>query len=90
MKTSLEIDDRLYQEARMRAARDGTTVRALVEEGLAAVLGLGPPIAPRDAERERRELAELEALAAQVRVLPLLTTASDDELLDYDDDGGFA
>lgn len=90
MKTSLEIDDRLYQEARMRAARDGTTVRALVEEGLAAVLGLGPPTAPRDAERERRELAELEALAGQVRGLPLLTTSSDDELLGYDDDGGFA
>lgn len=34
MKTTVEIPDSLLEEARRLAAREGTTVRALVEEGL--------------------------------------------------------
>lgn len=44
MKTTVEIPDALLEEARRLATREGTTVRALMEEGLRRVI----------AERERR------------------------------------
>ena len=38
MKTTIEINDELFRSARQRAADTGTTLRALVEEGLRSVL----------------------------------------------------
>lgn len=38
MKTTLEISPPLLRRAKKIAARDGTTLRALVEEGLASTL----------------------------------------------------
>jgi len=38
MKTTLEISDPLLREARKVAAREGTTLRALVEQGLRQVV----------------------------------------------------
>ena len=38
MKTTLDIADPLLREARQIAARDGTTLRALVEQGLRNVV----------------------------------------------------
>jgi hypothetical protein len=46
MKTDVEIEDLLLRDARALAARDGTTVGALVEEGLRARLA---PFRLRDA-----------------------------------------
>lgn len=38
MKTSIDITDALFEQARELAAHEGTTLRALVEEGLRMVL----------------------------------------------------
>lgn len=38
MKTTVEIPDALLEEARKLASREGTTVRALVEEGLRKIV----------------------------------------------------
>lgn len=39
MKTTIDIADSLFEATRTAAAREGTTFRALVEEGLRTVLG---------------------------------------------------
>ena len=38
MKTTVEISDSLLEEARKLAAKDGTTVRAFVEQGLRRIV----------------------------------------------------
>lgn len=38
MKTTVEIPDSLLEEARKLASREGTTVRALFEEGLRRII----------------------------------------------------
>jgi hypothetical protein len=38
MKTTVEISARLLDEARRLAAREGTTLRALIEEGLRRIV----------------------------------------------------
>ncbi|MGH8771413.1 MAG: type II toxin-antitoxin system VapB family antitoxin, partial [Burkholderiales bacterium] len=38
MKTTIEISDSLFNEAKKIAARDGTTVKTLVEHGLRHVI----------------------------------------------------
>lgn len=52
MKTTIEISDSLFERAKRHAARHGTTLRALVEQGLSAVLREGarrPSFRLRDA-----------------------------------------
>lgn len=43
MKTTIEISDALLRAAKRRADERGTTLRALVEEGLRSVLEEAPP-----------------------------------------------
>ncbi len=38
MKTTVEISDSLLEEARKLAAREGTTLKALIEQGLRTVV----------------------------------------------------
>ena len=47
MKTTIDIADSMLKAAKEAAAREGTTLRALVEEGLRAVLGRRRAKAPR-------------------------------------------
>jgi Arc/MetJ family transcription regulator len=42
MKTTIEISDALFDDAKRHATERGTTLRALVEEGLRTVLDSGP------------------------------------------------
>lgn len=59
MKTRLEISDPLLREARKTAAREGVTLRALVERGLRRVVGearLGKPFKLRRASFNGRGL----------------------------------
>ena len=51
MKTTIDISDPLLSEARQAAARDGVTIRALVEQGLRLALAQRskPPFKLRDA-----------------------------------------
>lgn len=51
MRTTIRIDDRLFREAKAKAARAGTTLNAVVEDALRAALA-------------RRELPEGEAAIA--------------------------
>ena len=51
MKTTIEISDDLASKARAHAAKEGTTLRALVERGLRQVLRA-------DRERRRFELKD--------------------------------
>ncbi len=51
MKTTIEISDALFEAAKRRAGERGTTLRALVEEGLRGVLAVptaGQTFALRD------------------------------------------
>jgi len=59
MKTTLDVSDPLLEEAKAVAAREGTTLRALVEEGLRTVLArkmTGRPFRLRDASFKGRGL----------------------------------
>ncbi len=81
MKTTLEISDPLLDQARKIAAREGTTLRALVEQGLRRVVeesSRDEPFRLRDASVKGRGLR------------PELADAGWDEIrrLAYGDRGG--
>lgn len=46
MKTTIELSDAILDEARKLARRDGTTVRALVEQGLRQIIAQRKRAAP--------------------------------------------
>ena len=53
MKTTIEVQDELYRQAKAVAALQGRKVKDLIEEGLRLVLESPPKV------RKRKELAEL-------------------------------
>ena len=57
MKTTIELPDELYRQAKATAALDGRKLKDLVEEGLRLVLGAPPK------GRRQRSLSELMARA---------------------------
>lgn len=73
MKTTIDIADPVLSEARKLAAREGTTLRSLVEEGLRRVL----------AEKKRKSPFRLRLVTVGGRGLrPELRDASWDEIRD--------
>jgi hypothetical protein len=81
MKTTIEISDPLLREARNVASRDGTTLRALVEEGLRQVV----------AEKKRRPAFRLKQVTFGGRGLkPDLQDAEWEKIRDlaYEGRGG--
>jgi hypothetical protein len=83
MKTTIQIADSLFQEARRLAGEEGTTLRALVEEGLRGVL----------TERRRRQKRDFHLRKATFRgrgLQPHLAGATWDQILDlsYEERGG--
>jgi hypothetical protein len=71
MKTTIEIADGLFAEARKLAQREGSTLRALIEEGLRRIIG----------ERRRREGFQLRKASFRGKGLsPELKDASWDEI----------
>ncbi len=81
MKTTLDIPEPLLREARKLAAREGTTLRALVERGLRQVV----------AEKTRRQAFRLRKASFKGNGLrPELREAGSERLRDlaYEEDGG--
>jgi hypothetical protein len=76
MKTTIDIADSLLGQARETAAREGTTVRALVEEGLREVLARHRKRRPRfelrdasfggDGLRPGVDLSDWSSIAAEI------------------------
>jgi len=82
VKTTLDISDSLLREARKLAARERTTLRALVEQGLRQVVG---------AKKQRRPAFRLRKASFKGRGLqPELADAGWDRLRDlaYEGRGG--
>ena len=46
MKTTIDLSDALFEQTKRAAAQRGTTMRALIEEGLRLVLEREPPKKP--------------------------------------------
>jgi hypothetical protein len=81
MKTTVEIPDQLLDEARRLAGREGTTLRALIEEGLRRIV----------AERKRTGLFRLRKATFRGEGLqPAVAGSSWDRLRDmaYEGRGG--
>jgi hypothetical protein len=73
MKTTVEIADPVLREARKVAAREGSTLRSLIEEGLRLVL----------AEKKQKSVFRLRLVTAGGRGLrPELRDANWDEIRD--------
>jgi hypothetical protein len=83
MKTTIQIADSLFREARRLAREEQTTLRALVEEGLRGVIS--------ERRRRRRHDFHLRKTTFKGRGLqPRLAGATWDQILDlsYEERGG--
>jgi len=69
MKTTLEIPDELYRQAKVRAAQENRKMKDLVSDGLRLVLGL----AGDSARRQARRMKEAPVKVRNGRIIRALT-----------------
>lgn len=68
MKTTLEIPDDIYRQAKIRAAHDNRKMKDLVSEGLRLVLGLSQPAA-----RSARRMSKAPVTIRKGNEIPMLS-----------------
>jgi hypothetical protein len=78
MRTTVDLPDELLRQARARAAAEGTTLTALLAEGLRLRLA-GPP-----ADRRRRKRLPISTVGGGLQ--PWIDPSSNASLLDAADD----
>lgn len=81
MKTTVEIPDELYRQAKVQAARENRTVRELIGEGLSLVLGFS-------ADGPARRLRRMKSAPVRIRAgndIPVLSNDAMAQLLDRAD-----
>ena len=81
MRTTVDLPDELLRQARARAAEEGTTLTALLAEGLRLRLGGGP---------SRRKPRRLPVSKVGGGLQPWIDPASNASLLDAADDDAAA
>ncbi len=81
MRTTIDLPDELLKQARARAAEEGTTLTALLAEGLRLRLGGGP---------SRRRRGRLPVSKVGGGLQPWIDPASNASLLDAADDDAAA
>ena len=79
MKTTVDIPDALYRRAKIRAAEEGTTLRALLLTSLAA--SLGGPASPGEALPRRQRFEVDDRGWPVLKRAPGDTTVVTDELV---------
>jgi hypothetical protein len=82
MRTTVDLPDELLREARRRAAEEGTTLTAMLADGLRLRLGGGAP------RRRRRRRLPVSRVGGGLQ--PWVDPASNASLLDAADDDGAA
>ncbi len=86
MKTTVEIDDALFRQAKVYAATHGHSLRSLLEDGLRE--RLARRLGGRDCEHELgSRLAVIRKVVADVQSDPVLDDSSVAELLLWDESG---
>jgi hypothetical protein len=82
MRTTVDLPDELLRQARQRAAREGTTLTALLADGLRLRLARTPGV--------RRQRRRLPVSRVGGGLQPWIDPASNASLLDAADDDGAA
>ncbi len=80
MKTTLEIPDDIYRQAKIRAAHDNRKLKDLVSEGLRLVLGLSP----QGASRSLRRMKKAPVSIRKDNEIPVLTNDAMAAMLEAD------
>lgn len=83
MRTTIDLPDDLFRQAKARAALDGMKLKDLITRFVEQGLGLGAPGSAAPVRRRRSELPV--ARAATGRTIPPLTNAEIDRLLDEEE-----
>jgi len=78
VKTTLEIPDELYRQAKIRAAHENRKMKDLVSEGLRLVLGLTEKTKSRDVNR----MTKAPVTVRKGNVIPALSNQAMAELLE--------